>query len=33
LCGRPVLTPCITLVEYKFFFVDELFWHAQMLGG
>src|ERR1700730_6395878 len=25
LCGRPVLTPCIALVEYRFAFVDELF--------
>ena len=25
LCGRPVLAPCIALVEYKFSFVDELF--------
>jgi len=25
LCGRPVLAPCITLVEYKLSFVDKLF--------
>src|ERR1700688_4660111 len=25
LCGRPVLAPCIALVEYKSSFVDELF--------
>jgi hypothetical protein len=29
---RTVLAPCISLVEYKFSFVDELFWRAYARG-